>query len=73
MVIMGDITIWGFINLIFGYKIELAVSDVFPLLKNLRIMSFDVEIWPEMWPRRDCQVSISGGGLIFPYLDIKLI
>ena len=68
--IMGNIIIGGFINLIFGCKIELAVSDVFPLLKNLRIMSFDVEIWPEMWPRRDCLVSISGGGPIGPYLDI---
>ena len=70
MVFMGDITIWGFINLIFRLQVELAVSDVFPLLKNLRIMSFDVEIWPEMGPRRDCQVSISGGGPIGPYLDI---
>ena len=35
MVIMGDIIIWGFINLIFGYKIEFVVRDVFPLLKNI--------------------------------------
>ena len=35
MVIMGDIIIWGFINLIFGYKIELVVRDVFSLLKNI--------------------------------------
>ena len=34
-VIMGDIIIWGFINLIFGYEIELVVRDVFPLLKNI--------------------------------------
>ena len=37
MVIMGDIIIWGFINLIFGYKVELVVSDVLPPLKSLEL------------------------------------
>ena len=34
MVIMGDIIIWGFINLIFGYKTELVVRDVFSLAQE---------------------------------------
>ena len=32
---MDSIIIWGFINLICGYKSELVVRDVFPLLKNI--------------------------------------
>ena len=45
IVIMGNMIIWGFINLIFGLQVELVVSDFFffPLLKSLWIMSCDVE------------------------------